>query len=75
MGDVHGDWAGLNTFLDNKIRKSPQVAAYKKRYDELEIVILQVGDFGYWPHRRAINDSTIIRFLVLLRKSTSLGKT
>lgn len=34
VGDLHGNWAALNTLIN------------KKRPD----VILQVGDFGWWPH-------------------------
>ncbi len=33
VGDIHGEWGKLNTFIN------------KKRPD----LILQVGDFGYWP--------------------------
>ena len=33
MGDIHGDWPELNKFVN---RKSPEL-------------ILQCGDFGYWP--------------------------
>jgi hypothetical protein len=55
LGDIHGDWVSLNTFIDNKIRNSKQIAEFKLFFDELEIIILQVGDFGYWPHRNSIN--------------------
>jgi len=33
LGDIHGEWTGLNTFI-NKKRPS---------------AIIQVGDFGFWP--------------------------
>lgn len=33
MGDVHGNWSNLNTFIN---KKNPDT-------------ILQCGDFGYWP--------------------------
>ena len=33
MGDLHGDWNHLNTFIN---KKNPDI-------------ILQCGDFGYWP--------------------------
>jgi Icc-related predicted phosphoesterase len=55
MGDIHGDWTSLNTYIDNRIRNSPQIEDYKVRYDELEIVILQAGDFGFWPHRTSMD--------------------
>ena len=34
MGDIHGDFATLNTFINKHHPK----------------IILQVGDFGYWPN-------------------------
>jgi hypothetical protein len=54
VGDLHADWISVNTYIDNKIRNSKRVAEYKKQYDELEILILQAGDFGYWPHRHTV---------------------
>lgn len=36
VGDVHGDWASLNTLIN---RRQPEM-------------ILQCGDFGYWPGDR-----------------------
>ena len=38
VGDTHAEWSLLNTFIN---KKNPDL-------------ILQVGDFGYWP---AFNDS------------------
>ncbi|MDR2605018.1 MAG: metallophosphoesterase, partial [Desulfovibrio sp.] len=55
LGDIHGDWGSLNAFINKNIRHSKQIAELKAQYDELEAVILQVGDFGYWPHRNSIN--------------------
>jgi hypothetical protein len=55
LGDIHGDWTSLNAFIDNKIRNSKQISEFKSLFDELEIIFLQVGDFGYWPHRRSID--------------------
>jgi predicted phosphodiesterase len=37
MGDIHGDFGKLNGFINKKQPK----------------MILQVGDFGYWPHWNA----------------------
>jgi hypothetical protein len=60
LGDIHGDWVSLNTFIDNKIRNSKQIVELKSLFDELEIIILQVGDFGFWPHRNSITiDNTV----------------
>lgn len=50
MGDIHGDWAFLNTFINRKIRKNGALRAKAAEYDEFEVVFLMCGDFGYWPH-------------------------
>lgn len=49
-GDFHGEWDRLNVFINQKIRQSKKVRALAAAYDELEVLILQCGDFGYWPH-------------------------
>ena len=49
-GDVHGEWGKLNAFINEKIRQSKKVRALARAYDEVEAVILQCGDFGFWPH-------------------------
>jgi len=49
-GDFHGDWTGLNPFINNKIRLSKKMRTLAAAHDALEVVILQCGDFGYWPH-------------------------
>lgn len=49
-GDIHGDWARLNRFINTDIRQSRHIRSLAGRYDELEVILLQCGDFGYWPH-------------------------
>lgn len=54
IGDVHGDLGKLNIFIDSKIRKSPIFSEISedciREGNEFEIMIFQVGDFGYyWP--------------------------
>ena len=49
-GDCHGEWDRLNVFINTRIRQSKKVRALAAAHDELEAVILQCGDFGYWPH-------------------------
>lgn len=49
LGDVHGDWYELNEFLDFEVRESKKIQELAKQY-ELEVIVLQVGDFGFfWP--------------------------
>ena len=50
-GDLHGDWDKFNPFLNAKIRQSRRVRELARKFAPLEIVILQAGDFGYWPHK------------------------
>lgn len=50
VGDVHGNWEALNDFLDENIRRSEQTADLLRNFPSLEIILLQTGDFGYWPH-------------------------
>jgi hypothetical protein len=49
-GDIHADWGALNAFINTKIRHSKLVRSLADDYDVFEAVILQCGDFGYWPH-------------------------
>lgn len=54
LGDVHADIVRLNSFIDEKIRKSPQIRVlaedYEKGGDELRLFIFQSGDLAfYWP--------------------------
>ena len=49
-GDIHADWGALNAFINTKIRQSKLVRALAGDYEEFEAIILQCGDFGYWPH-------------------------
>lgn len=51
MGDVHADWPNLNDFINKRIRRNAKMRALAQEYD-LEAIILQCGDFGYWPHYR-----------------------
>lgn len=53
LGDVHSEYARLNSFINSKIRQNRSLRALAAEYDEFEVVILQCGDFGYWPHTEA----------------------
>ncbi len=52
LGDVHGDFAGLNTFINKKIRNSKALRKIAQEWQEkgykFEIVIMQCGDFAYF---------------------------
>lgn len=50
LGDVHGDWAGLNTYINQRFRFSKPLRSLAASGVEVEALILQCGDFGYWPH-------------------------
>jgi len=50
LGDLHGDWKSLNTFINKKLRNSSEFRDRVSGYDEVEVILLQTGDFGYWPH-------------------------
>ena len=50
LGDVHGDWRSLNTFINKELRTSRAFRDCASDYDEMEVILLQAGDFGYWPH-------------------------
>lgn len=50
LGDTHGRWEALHWLINNQYHRNPIIRAWAEEYD-LEIIILQVGDFGfYWPH-------------------------
>jgi hypothetical protein len=51
VGDLHGEWDIFNSFINVNIRQSKKLKRHTEQFDELEVVILQVGDFGYWPHK------------------------
>ena len=50
-GDLHGDWDTFNPYLNTRIRQSRRIRKLAREFDPLEIIILQAGDFGYWPHK------------------------
>lgn len=50
-GDLHGDWDRVNPFINADIRQSRRIRELAHKFDPLEIIILQTGDFGYWPHK------------------------
>ena len=63
LGDIHGDFGGLNSFINTHIRTSRAVrelaAQWQRRGAELEVILLQCGDFAfYWPGK---NNSRAIR--------------
>lgn len=54
LGDVHGEFDKLNDFISDRIRNFyilREIALeYKKKNEPFDILIFQVGDFGYfWP--------------------------
>lgn len=54
LGDVHAEFAALNSFINREIRMNSDVRAMANALaasgEELEILFLQCGDFGYfWP--------------------------
>lgn len=49
-GDWHGQWDYVNSFINKHIRESKTLRELYNQYDEVEVLILQVGDFGFWPH-------------------------
>lgn len=50
LGDIHGDWPRLNAFINRHVRQSKAVRRQAAHYADFEVIILQCGDFGYWPH-------------------------
>ncbi len=59
MGDIHADFNALNIFINKKIRNNKAMQMLAKD-DELEIIVLQCGDFCFfWPpfdHSKAIKN-------------------
>lgn len=54
LGDIHGEFQSLNTFINNEIRTNKKIRSLandlRKNGKELEIIFLQVGDFAFfWP--------------------------
>lgn len=54
MGDVHGEFNRLNSFINTQIRLDKTLKAiapyWQKDGDDLQVMILQCGDFAYfWP--------------------------
>lgn len=54
VGDTHGRWDLLNSFL-NKLKNDSDLLELSKEH-EVEVVILQVGDFGWFPHLQSDED-------------------
>lgn len=55
LGDVHGDIARLNNFINKYVREHPAVKMLAqdeaKGGDEFRVIILQTGDMAFfWPH-------------------------
>lgn len=50
MGDIHGDFAFLNRYINRHIRQNRRLRALAAGYASFEVLLLQCGDFGYWPH-------------------------
>ena len=51
-GDLHGDWDNLNPCINATIRRSRRIRQLARDFAPLEVIILQTGDFGYWPHKQ-----------------------
>lgn len=54
IGDVHGEFGELNAFINREIRQNRSMRAiaadWRARGADLEVLILQCGDFAfYWP--------------------------
>ena len=54
LGDIHGEFGALNEFINKEIRTNKKVRALaadlQKKGVKLEVIFLQVGDFGFhWP--------------------------
>ncbi len=51
-GDVHGRWDILNQYINKKIRQGrvflKQIAKLEENSQDVEVIILQCGDFGIW---------------------------
>ncbi len=60
IGDIHADFHALNTFINKKIRNNSAIRRLAKE-DDLEIILLQCGDFCFfWPpfdYSKAIKNS------------------
>jgi len=50
IGDTHAEWGLLNNFINSNIRHSKRFQKYVTEFDEVEVIIFQCGDFGFWPH-------------------------
>ena len=48
-GDIHAEWGKFNIFL-NKIRQNKKIRNDINNGNDVEVIVLQVGDFGWWPH-------------------------
>ncbi len=51
LGDVHGDFGALNKFINREIRQNKAAQSprgFMKKVDDLQVIILQVGDFAYF---------------------------
>lgn len=50
IGDVHGEWGSFNSFITRKIKQNKNILNDIEMGHEVEVIILQCGDFGFWPH-------------------------
>lgn len=49
LGDIHGLWNQLNAVINTNIRQNSRLRRFAES-TKVEVVVLQCGDFGYWPH-------------------------
>lgn len=50
VGDIHGEWESFNRFINKRIRGDKTIVNDIKNGHDIEILLLQCGDFGFWPH-------------------------
>lgn len=50
VGDIHGEWDSFNRFINKRIRGDKTIVNDIKNGHDIEILLLQCGDFGFWPH-------------------------
>lgn len=54
LGDTHGEWGPTNIWINKNIRNNKSIQNYINEGHDVEIIVLQVGDFGWWPHKHGV---------------------
>lgn len=47
VGDIHGEWESFNRFINKRIRGDKTIVNDIKNGHDIEILLLQCGDFGF----------------------------